>query len=117
MNSDRLFLLKPGFIDGSGSRYFCPACATIDGMLCGEPWIRDHLQVHYVSFERPRTPLAEELGPDNQSCPVLILGEKDGSLPDDIKARVIGGHKILDDRLDICEYIAAAYGLPRPHRG
>jgi hypothetical protein len=116
MNGDRLFLLKPGFTDSSGKRFFCPACATIDGMLCSEPWIRERLKVHYVNFERPRAPLDVELGPENQSCPVLILGDVPASLPDGIKARVIEGLAILDDKLDICDYIAAVYGLPYPHR-
>lgn len=73
----RLYLLKPDFTDPNleppGRQYFCPSCATVNGMLSYYPQLREKIEVVYVDFERPRRELIDLLGDANQSCPVLLL--------------------------------------------
>ena len=75
-----LFLLKPDFQDvnrNAESRYFCPPCALIEGVLSFYPQLRNELEVTYVDFVRPRQAIIDLIGEENQGCPVLIL--EDGS--------------------------------------
>ena len=72
----RLFLIKADFQDfkrADGRNYFCPDCVTIEGLLSFYPRLRNELDVNYVDFNRPRKILADLLGEENQSCPVLVL--------------------------------------------
>ncbi len=76
----KLFLLKADFKDassGDGKSYFCPDCATIEGLLSYYPRLRNELEVHYMDFARPRIELIDLLGEANQGCPVLVM--EDGS--------------------------------------
>jgi len=72
----RLFLITADFQDlkrADGLKYFCPDCVTIEGLLSFYPRLRNELDVNYVDFNRPRKILADLLGEENQSCPVLVL--------------------------------------------
>ena len=69
---DRLFLLKPGFMDQGKGPYFCPGCAMVEGMLSFYPGLRDKIEVNYIDFPRPRPALVAEIGEENQGCPKLI---------------------------------------------
>jgi len=80
----KLFLLKADFQDASradGLRYFCPDCVMIEGLLSYYPRLLDELQVKYVNFARPRNPIIDLIGEENQSCPVLVL--EDGTFIND----------------------------------
>ena len=72
----KLFLLKADFKDaskGDDKKYFCPNCAVLEGLLSYYPRLTNELEVHYVSFARPRAALVNLIGEENQSCPVLIF--------------------------------------------
>jgi hypothetical protein len=94
----KLFLLKADFQDVSRAdalRYFCPDCVMLEGLLSYYPRLLDELEVKYVNFARPRNPIIELIGEENQSCPVLVLD--DGTFindPEKIINHLIEYHKI-----------------------
>ena len=73
MKTDRLYLLKPQFMDQGKGPYFCPGCAQMLGLLEFYPELKQELEVRYLDFPRPRPELIDLLGEENQSCPVLVL--------------------------------------------
>jgi hypothetical protein len=110
---DRLYLLKPDFID-QGKAYFCPGCAQVEGMLSFYPALREKIDVHYLEFPRPRPRLVAEIGEENQGCPKLVLGGEhqitQGATVGEAK-----GKRFISVPLDICRYLAGAYGVGEPH--
>lgn len=95
---EKLFLLKPDFQDinrNAETKYFCPPCALIEGVLSFYPQLRNELEVSYVDFVRPRPAIIDLIGEENQGCPVLIL--EDGSFlneTDDIIQHLTKNHRI-----------------------
>lgn len=114
MSRDRLFLITPGFEDPNapGKRFFCPYCNQIEGVLASNPGLYEHVEVTRVPFARPRAAVVALLGEENQSLPVLILGDE-APAPED--ARSFGPHLFLDDTRRILEVLAARHGIPYPH--
>lgn len=109
---DQLYILKPNFEEG-GIQQFCVDCATVEGMLSFYPELRQHVDVKYVAFQRPRTEIVAELGPDNQSSPVLIVNQN-------VAGGIAGiqeyqGRRFLNEPHLICDYLARTYrtGIPR----
>ena len=66
MERDTLFLLKEAFVDGGGQPYFCPDCATVNGVLSYFPALRHDLDVRYVDFQRPRSEIVALLDEAHQ---------------------------------------------------
>lgn len=114
MNHDQLYLLKPNFHD-HGQIYFCPGCAEMVGLLEFYPALKQRLKVHYVGFPRPRAELAPLLGEENQSCPVLVLGDHPSNLPAHLKIQHANGHAFVEGSRDIAEYLAHIHGTGIPH--
>jgi hypothetical protein len=110
---DRLYLLKPNFID-RGKAYFCPGCAQVEGMLSFYPGLRDKIDVRYIAFPRPRPDLVHEIGEENQGCPKLILGGE-YHIPQGIKVDEAKGNRFISGPIEICRYLAGAYGVGEPH--
>ena len=110
---DRLYLLKPNFLD-QGKSYFCPGCAQVEGMLSFYPALRDKIEVFYIDFPRPRPSLVAEIGEDNQGCPKLVLGGE-YDVPKGVTAAEARGRRFIPAPLDICRYLAGAYGVGEPH--
>lgn len=99
---EKLFLLKPDFIDPKldpGKKYFCPNCAIIEGLFIYYPHLRSQLEVHQVDFPRPRPAIVELIGEENQSCPVLI--KEDGSF--------------INETRDIIQYLTTQYHIGHKH--
>jgi hypothetical protein len=71
---DRLFLLRPDWID-QDRPWFCMACAAVEGFLGYYPAVRDALDIAYLPYERPRHPVIDLLGEAHQNLPTLILAE------------------------------------------
>jgi len=69
MEKDILFLLEKDFTDGGSEPFYCPESALIEGVLSYYPHLREHLDVRYVNFAKPRAKIVELLGESNQSCP------------------------------------------------
>jgi hypothetical protein len=110
---DRLYLLKPNFLD-QGKIYFCPGCAQVEGMLSFYPMLREKIEVLYIDFSRPRPSLVAEIGEDNQGCPKLVLGGKN-NIPEGVTVAEAKGRRFISAPLDICRYLASAYGVGKPH--
>ena len=112
---DHLFLLSPLFPDaklGPGP-YHCPECAQVEGLLSFFPFLRSRIDVSYVDFPRPRPAVVALVGPDNQGCPVLVLGAG-SSAPTGAKVGPTG-RAFVSGATAISEYLAGAHGISRPH--
>jgi hypothetical protein len=112
---DHLFLLKPGFEDGAdGKRYYCPHSAQVEGILSFYPILRMEMDVTYVKFPRPRQPIVDLIGGENQSAPVLVVGDA-AAIPKQLKPTVAQGRSFFSGEDAIAEYLALRYGIGWPH--
>lgn len=110
---DVLFLLPADFDDG-GLPWYCRECAEIRGLLAYYPQLAGRLDVRVVDYPRPRPAMVELLGDANQNCPTLVIA--DGrELSGHIPVKQANGRRFVDSALAIGEYLAAAYGIGRPH--
>jgi hypothetical protein len=112
---DHLFLLTPLFPDaklGPGL-YHCSECAQIEGLLSFFPFLRSRIDVSYVDFPRPRSAVVPLVGPENQGCPVLVLGAG-STAPAGAKVGP-SGLAFVSGAVAISEYLAAGHGISRPH--
>jgi len=114
MSGDRLFLLKPGFEDPEhpGRFFICPHCNAIEGLLASFPGLATQIEVHRLSFARPRTGIVELLGEQHQSLPVLVFDDNQ-SVPDDVG--IANSRRFLDSSERILRYLADRYAFPHVH--
>lgn len=114
MSRDRLFLIEPGFEDpeAPGRRYYCPYCNQIEGVLASNPTLADAVEVVRVPFPRPRLPVIAVVGEENQSLPLLVLGDEKPP-PDD--AQTHGAVRFVSDTDRILDLLAERHGVPYPH--
>ncbi len=115
MKRDHLYLLKPGFHDNAEHLYYCPGCAETAGLLEFYPLLKQHLEVHYIDYPRPRSELVPLLGEENQSCPVLVIGVLPADLPPQLKVQHANGHAFVEGAREIGEYFAQVHGTGIPH--
>lgn len=116
---DRLFLLKPGFLDANvdqqGRKYYCPSCAAIEGALFYYPHLREKLEVIYIDFPRPRQAIVDLIGEAYQRCPMLIIGEERDGAKFSSSLKESNGMKFLNSTDQIMHYLAVTYGVGFPH--
>jgi hypothetical protein len=113
---DQLFLLKPFFSDpqtGPGL-FHCPGSSRVEGLLSFYPFLRARLEVVYLDFPRPRSPLPELLGPDQQTCPVLVLSADNQDSAPEVKQSPTGRRFVVGSEA-IGPYLARTHGIPAPH--
>jgi len=110
---DTLFLLSPGFDDGEGAPYYCPACTIFEGLIHLYPQLAEQLDIQRVAFPRPRPQIIVLIGEANQSCPVLVLATPFQG--DGLNIKTAGDRQFIDDPQEIGNYLSRAYGIPRPH--
>lgn len=115
MTLDRLYLLKPGFMDKGEGPYFCPGCAQMVGLLEFYPALKSRLELRYLDFPRPRPELVELLGDQHQSCPVLVLKDAPAGIPASIPLQQAKGHWFVEGADDISRYLAHVSGIGIPH--
>ncbi|MEQ8372972.1 MAG: DUF3088 domain-containing protein [Roseibium aggregatum] len=98
---DTLYILAPGFEDPAypGKAFYCWHCALMEGVLASFPELADRLDVRRIAWLKPRREVAELLGEDNQSLPVLVLSE--------------GG--FINDKDEILAALTERHGFPHPH--
>lgn len=111
---DRLYLLKPNFMDARKGPYFCPGCAQMVGLLEFYPALKEKLEVRWLDFPRPRAELIDLLGEENQSCPVLVLR----AVPEASFATPLQQAKglwFVEGANEIARYLAQAHGIGIPH--
>lgn len=119
VDKDQLFLLKPDFSDGGTGPWYCPSCATLEGLLSFYPKLRSQLAVQYLDFPRPRTPVIAAIGEAHQGLPVLVIAAKvDPASDAALQGLDVGtgtGHRFLNGVADIGKYLARRYGIGAPH--
>lgn len=112
--SDRLFLLEPGFSDPDlpGGSFVCPHSNAIEGLLAAFPERAAAIEIERLPFSRPRRRVAELIGPERQSLPVLVF---DGppSRPDGVEHR--RGVYFTASGPAILAHLAERHGFPRLH--
>lgn len=110
---DQLFLLKPGFVTDGGGRFYCGNSVAVEGLLGFFPELREKIDVHYLDYKKPREPIASWLGSENQSLPVLVLGEGlQGGVGELRPEQSANGREYFPREADIRKYLTIAYGLP-----
>jgi hypothetical protein len=114
MSGDRLFLLAPGFQDPDhpGRFFVCPHCNAIEGLLGSFPGLATQIEVHRLTFDKPRAEIVALLGEPHQSLPVLVFDDNK-PVPDD--AKVANGKRFIDAPGRILQYLAERYDFPHLH--
>jgi hypothetical protein len=115
MNRDRLYLLKPHFMDGDKGPYYCPHCAQLVGLMEFYPTLKGQLEVRWLDFPRPRAELVALLGDENQSCPVLVLAHAPSSSLAALPLRQARGRWFVEGAEEIATYLARVHGTGLPH--
>jgi len=115
MSRDRIFLLQPGFEDPKqpGKSFFCPYSNQIEGVLASHPGLAAAVEIQRLPYPRPRRPVVDLVGEENQSLPLLVLGEGH-PVPSDA-ATAPSGLRYLSDTRRILEVLAERHGIPQPH--
>lgn len=111
---DTLFLLRPGFSDPAypGQRFYCWHCALLEGVLASFPELAGKLDVVRIPWLRPRQPVIDLVGEDNQSLPLLVLAEGGTS------RHATGSHGVrafIADKDAILAALSERHGFPDPH--
>jgi len=114
MTKDILFLLAADFDDG-GAPWYCRECAEVRGLLAYYPQLADRIEVRTPDYPRPRAAMVELLGEAHQNCPTLIIADDRAELPATLPVKRANGRRFVDDAKSIGDYLAAAYGIGRPH--
>ena len=115
MKLDRLYLLKPQFMDQGKGPYFCLGCAQMLGLLEFYPALKQKLEVRYLDFKRPRPELVDLLGEENQSCPMLVLKNLPAGSPAFVPIQKEKERWFIDGADEIARYLAHVYGIGIPH--
>jgi hypothetical protein len=110
---DKLFVLRPGFVD-HGTTWFCPFCAQVIGFLAYYPQVRDTLEIIEVDFPKPRQRIVELIGEAHQSAPVLVLANSPTEVPN-VAVHTANGLAFVSKTIEILRYLATTRGVPLPH--
>lgn len=114
MTRDRLFLLNPAFEDPAypGQRFFCWHCMLIGGLVDSLSALAAAIDVVRVAWPRPRQPVIDLVGEENQWLPLMVLA--DGAT----SAHQTGSHQgraFIADKDGILAALAERHGFPIPH--
>lgn len=114
MTRDRLFLLRPDFADPAypGQRFYCWHCALLEGVLASFPELAKRFDVERIAWPRPRQPVIDLVGEENQSLPLLVLAEGAASVH---QTGVYGGRGFISDKDQILAALSERHGFPVPH--
>lgn len=116
MAKDLLFLLKPDFSHDGKGPFFCPSCASLEGLLSFYPKLRQALDVRYVEFPRPRKDVIAELGAENQGLPALVLNANPAAASvAGLEVHMANGRRFMTSVTDIGRYLARTQGIGEPH--
>jgi hypothetical protein len=112
---DKLFLVKPDFMDDGQGPFYCPDSMPVEGMLGFYPQLRELVDVEYIEFQRPRAAVIRELGEEHQGLPVLIVAEENVSKTSHLGLQTHEGKYFLDDQRQIRGYLSFVYGVGQSH--
>ncbi|WP_175734794.1 DUF3088 domain-containing protein [Burkholderia ambifaria] len=108
---DTLFILRPGFFKDSEGPFYCGDSVAVEGLLSFYPQLREAVAVEYVDAPRPRRSIVALIGADNQSAPVLVLGDGRTPKDDSVAIRKHDGRRFIDSPADIRRYLSSQYGV------
>ncbi|CAN0624706.1 conserved protein of unknown function [Burkholderia multivorans] len=108
---DTLFILRPGFFKDADGPFYCGDSVSVEGLLSFYPQLRGAVDVEYIDAPKPRQAIVARIGEDNQSAPVLVLGN--GQMPKDgaIAVQAHNGTRFINDPADIRRYLSSQYGV------
>jgi hypothetical protein len=114
VNRDRLFLVRPDFIDPAypGQRFYCWHCALLEGLLASFPDLATRIDVERVAWERPRQAVIRWAGERNHSLPLLILAD---DAPESFATGSHGSIRFVEGKDAILDVLHRRHGLPEPH--
>jgi len=89
---DILFVLDTEWADLAyeGRRFYCKDCVTVEGLIALFPDRAANIEVVRVAWPRPRGPVIDALGEDNQNLPALAFAE--GGFVNEIEAVLAALH-------------------------
>lgn len=108
---DKLFMLRPGFFSGSEGPLYCSDAVAIEGMLSFFPQLRSAIEVEYIDAPRPRKAIVEVIGEENQSTPVLVLGDAQVVNGPGVTVKEHAGKRFINAPDDIRRYLSSQYGV------
>ena len=114
MSKHTLFLLTPGFFDGDEGPFFCPHSASVEGLLKYVPDLESILDVHRISFQRPRQDVIKLLGEENQGTPVLIL-DQGTEIPAEAQVSASTGRAFFLGEIEIGKFLHREFEIMKPH--
>jgi len=111
---DRLFLLQPDFLDPAypGQRFYCWHCALLEGVIASFPGLLERIDVERIAWPRPRRAVVDLVGEENQSLPLLVLGE---DAPQDLATGTHGAVRFVAGKDAILSVLGRRHGIPDPH--
>ncbi|OOG74748.1 DUF3088 domain-containing protein [Sinorhizobium sp. A49] len=114
MNRDKLFLLRPDFEDPAypGQRFYCWHCALMEGVLASFPALAQRLDVERVAWPRPRIPVTDLVGEENQSLPLLVLADGESYVH---QTGTYRGRAFVAEKDKILAALSERHGFPDPH--
>ena len=115
MSKDKLYLLKPDFMDGEEGPFYCPHSIPVEGLLSYYPQLREKLEVFYLDFPRPRQHIIDQIGEENQSLPVIILASGENLPASSAGLQTYEGKYFINDEALIRAYLSAKHGLGVSH--
>ena len=111
---DVLFLL-PADLDGEDGRWYCRECAEVRGVLSYYPRLAEMLDIREVAHPRPRAAMVELIGEAHQNAPTLVIADDAREVPAHVPVKEANGRRFVDNAKAIGLYLAATYGIGRPH--
>ncbi|MCJ2188066.1 DUF3088 family protein [Novosphingobium beihaiensis] len=89
---DILFVLDTDWADPAfeGRRFYCKDCVTVEGLIALFPQRASNIEVVRVPWPRPRGPVIDALGEENQNLPALAFAE--GGFVNEIEALLAALH-------------------------
>lgn len=114
MNRNKLFLLDVNFKDPAfpTQTFYCWHCVLMEGLLSCYPKMAEQLDVERIAWPRPRQPLIDLIGEENQSVPVLVLSD---NAPQGLETGQYRGRRFINEKDAILRAFSVIYGIDDPH--
>lgn len=114
MRRDRLIILEADFEDPAypTRRFYCWHCVLMEGLLATFPALQTEIDVVRIAWPLPRREVADLLGPEHQSLPVLILAD---DAPEGLETGTANGHRFVEGKDAILRALTLRHSLSYPH--
>lgn len=108
---DKLLILRPGFFSGTEGPFYCGDSVSVEGLLSFCPQLRDLVDVEYIDAPRPRNAIVALIGEDNQSAPVIVLGNGQEPKDESVAVQEYNGTRFINAPDDIRRYLSSQYSV------